>query len=317
MTIKDTVYSEFEITSPIILELIKTKAFQRLKGISQFGIPNKYYHLRGYSRYEHSIGVYILLNILGACEKEQIAGLLHDISHTAFSHLIDWVIGDRAKEDYQDKRHMSVLEQKEIADILRTYGFLPEEIADYRIFSLLESDAPNLCADRIDYALRESSPGITTLCLPQLTVYDGRIVFSTIKSALVFAENFLQRQLHHWAGYEAVTRYVLFSNMIKDALSNNVITLEDLLQTDDFVIQRITRTKENKYIEVLKLLEKKKVDFLIRSKKPTKKKFRYVDPDILVHGKLIRLSHINNDFRKMVEHAKKLNEKGQYAGTLL
>lgn len=72
--------------------------------------------------------MYILLNRLGASEEEQVAGLLHDISHTAFSHLIDWVIGDSSKEDYQDKRHLSVLLENEIAQILSNYGYSSKNI---------------------------------------------------------------------------------------------------------------------------------------------------------------------------------------------
>ncbi|MDP3982740.1 MAG: HD domain-containing protein [bacterium] len=314
MTIKDKVYSEFKITSPIILELIKTKAFQRLKGISQFGVPNKYYHLDGYSRYEHSIGVYILLNRLGASEEEQVAGLLHDISHMAFSHLVDWVIGDSSKEDYQDKRHLSVLQEKEIAQILSKYGYSSENIADYHRFGLLEQDASDLCADRIDYAFRESATEIAEQCLPDLKVFNGKIVFSLEESALLFAENFLNRQIQHWAGYEAITRYVLLADLLKKTIQDKVINLEDFLVTDDFVINKVIKANKKEYLKVLNLLENKNLNFLARSNVSTKKKFRYVDPKILINGKLERLSVLSKEFSKKLEKARRSNDKGTYSG---
>lgn len=316
MTIKDKVYSEFEITSPIVLELIKTKAFQRLKGISQFGIPNEYYHLDGYSRYEHSIGVYIFLDRLGASEEEQVAGLLHDISHTAFSHLVDWVIGDSSKEDYQDKRHLSVLQEREIAQILSKYGYSAENIADYHRFRLLEQDAPDLCADRIDYAFREFSIEITKQCLPNLKVFNSEIVFSSKESALLFAENFLDRQMQHWAGYEAITRCVLLANLLKKVMQDKVINLEDFLETDDFVINKVIKANKKVYLEVLNLLENRNLNFLARSSVSTKKKFRYVDPKILINGKLKRLSDLSKEFSKKLEIAKRSNDKGTYPGIL-
>lgn len=72
---------------------------QRLKGISQFRIPDKYYFKDNYSRFEHSIGVMVLLGKLGASQEEQIAGLLHDVSHKAFSHVYDWVVVDYSGSD--------------------------------------------------------------------------------------------------------------------------------------------------------------------------------------------------------------------------
>ncbi len=108
MIIKDRVYGIFKVTSPVILELIKSPSLLRLKKIAQYGVPDKYYHLRGYSRYEHSLGVMLLLKKLGASEKEQIAGLLHDISHTAFSHLVDWVLDQGDKEIFQDDNHKNI-----------------------------------------------------------------------------------------------------------------------------------------------------------------------------------------------------------------
>ncbi len=129
VTINDKIYSKFEITFPVVLELINTPAFQRIKNVSQFGIPDRYFYLNGFSRYDHCLGVNIFLNKLGAPEEEQVAGLLHDISHTAFSHLIDWVVGDNQREDYQDKRHLLVLKEKEISEILEKYGFNKEKFS--------------------------------------------------------------------------------------------------------------------------------------------------------------------------------------------
>lgn len=315
MIVTDKIYSSFEIKSPVILDLINTQAFQRLKGISQFGIPDQYYHMQGYSRYEHSIGVFILLSKYGASEEECVAGLLHDISHTAFSHLIDWVIGDSSKEDYQDKRHLLVLKQKEIAKILQKYGFSPEGIADYHTFQLLEKDLPDLCADRIDYAFRESSPKVVEQCLPNLKAFKNEFVFTTEESALTFAENFLSRQMDHWAGFEAITRYLLLSDLLSNALESKVISVESFYQTDDFVIRKLKKSGNRKYIERLKLLENRNLEFLDKTTHTTNKKFRYVDPKIFTNGKMARLSQKNKKFSKKLESAKKLNDKGTYTGT--
>src|SRR3989344_1720304 len=105
MKIRDKIYGSENVKEQVLIDLINSDPVQRLKGIAQFGIPDEYSHKKGFSRYEHSIGVLILLRKLKADLVEQSAGILHDISHTAFSHVVDGVAGDPTKEDYQDKRH--------------------------------------------------------------------------------------------------------------------------------------------------------------------------------------------------------------------
>lgn len=191
---------------------------------------------------------------------------------------------------------------------------LPKIFADYHRFVLLEQDTPDLCADRIDYAFRESAIEITKQCLPDLKVFNDQIVFSLEESALLFGENFLNRQIQHWSGYEAITRYVLFAGLLKKSIQDKVINLEDFLETDDFVINKVIKANKKEYLEVLNLLENKNLNFLARSNVSTKKKFRYVDPKIIINGKLERLSERNKEFSKKLEKARQSNDKGTYFG---
>lgn len=109
MIVEDSVFGKFEVKEPVLIELLNSKAMQRLKMISQVGIPDKYYSYGCGSRYEHSLGVLFLLKKLDASLEEQVAGLLHDVSHTAFSHVADWVFGTKENENYQDDNHLDVL----------------------------------------------------------------------------------------------------------------------------------------------------------------------------------------------------------------
>ncbi len=314
MIIIDKIYQEFEITAPVILDLLETEAFRRLERVSQFGLPDRFYHIDGFSRHTHSLGVYMLLNKLGASEEEQVAGLLHDVSHAAFSHLVDWVIGSSEKEDYQDKRHLSTLLQPELAGVLERHGYIASEIADYHRFGLLEREAPDLCADRIDYLLREVGPETARMCLPQLRAFNGEIIFSEEASALLFANKFLDCQTEHWSGYEAVTRYVIFSELLKKAIKEGVISFNDLSQTDDYVIKKIAESGGGKFTKVLDLLQNKSLDFLPKSEAHIKKKFRHVDPKVLLGGEAVRLSDLNRKFSGRLERERQLNQEGGLVG---
>ena len=100
MIVNDAVYGKIKFDDAIA-NIIETKPLQRLKHIHQGGAVFLAYPNISTSRFEHSIGVCHLIGILGGNQKEQIAGLLHDISHTAFSHVIDYVLEDK-NEDFHE-----------------------------------------------------------------------------------------------------------------------------------------------------------------------------------------------------------------------
>ena len=101
------------------------------------------------------MGVMLLLHKLGASVEEQVAGLLHDVPHTAFSHVIDFVFRTE-KHNFHELHHERVIMGSEIQGILDKHGFDVKRILDEHKFPLLEKDLPDLCADRVDYTLRDS-----------------------------------------------------------------------------------------------------------------------------------------------------------------
>lgn len=311
MIILDEIYGSVKITSPVLVELIKSDSMQRLKKIAQHGLPNEYYHFKGGNRFEHCIGVMLLLRKLGASEEEQVAGLLHDVSHTAFSHVIDWVVGSGKTEDYQDEHHSEIINSPEISKILRKYKVDIQRIANYHhYFPLLEKDIPDLCADRIDYSLREFPLPVAKRCLMNLTVFDNQIVFKNQKSALEFSTNYLKRQMEHWGGYEAVVRYAILAKILKKALKNRIILMKDFLKDDAFIINKMKKSKDKEILEVLSILRNKSLANLEKSVTVAYKKFRHVDPLFLKSGSLIRLSSVDKKFKTELDVARKENDKG-------
>jgi len=310
ITIFDKIYGTYKITSPVIIKLLKSSPVQRLKKIAQFGVPDQLYHLKGYSRYDHSVGVFLLLRKLEASELEQIAGLLHDVSHTAFSHVIDYVYNMSELEEYQDNQHKSFILNSEIKAILMKYDIDPNLMTNYYLFGLLEQRIPDLCADRIDYALREFPIKTARLCLSGITVTKDRIVFNDRELAILFAKNFLDRQKKHWGGFEAVVRYRIFAQALKEALDKNIIRSEDLWKYDDFVVKKLKKSSNKKIHSILTLLKNKSLDHLPKGRKALHKKFRYVDPQVVTASGLKRLSFIDKSFRDLLQKEKKQNKKG-------
>ena len=81
--------------------LIGCPTFQRLKGVRQAGPSALAFPFKDVTRYEHSLGVFALLRRLRAPRREQVAGLLHDISHTAFSHAVDFVFTSEEQDHHE------------------------------------------------------------------------------------------------------------------------------------------------------------------------------------------------------------------------
>ena len=304
---QDIIYGVEEIKEKGLIELINSRPIQRLKGVSQFGMPDEYYHKQGFSRYEHSMGVLILLRRLGAGLEEQVAGLLHDVSHTAFSHVIDWVMGDSSKEDYQDKTLPEVLKKTELKNILDKNRLDYKKIADLKKFSLLEQPAPSLCADRVDYTLREiallHNLGDAKKISGNLMNFRGRIIFSSIEQAKIFSRYYINFNREHWGGNEAKARFYILANTLKRAINQKVISLDDLMQTDKEVLNILEKSDDKEILSGLEMLKK---GFLLI--KPTNgngilltKKFRHIDPEIIYMGKLALLSELSPDYKKSLE----------------
>lgn len=316
MLIKDKVYGDFEIKEPILIDLINSPSLQRLKGVSQQGMPKEYYHKEVFSRFEHSIGVFLLLRKLGADLYEQIAGLLHDISHTAFSHVVDWVIGDPSKEDYQDNIFFEFLNKSEIPSILIKHKINIEKLTNLESFTLLEKEAPSLCADRIDYSLRElidsGHKEKVKLIVEDIIGKNGQITFKTIEIAEEFGREYARLQREHWAGNEARARYHILAEILKSALNEGYIDLKDFHKTDEEVLDILSKLDK---VDILEGLRKLKEGFNMEESDDSesvllKKKFRYVDPEVLINEGINNLSCIstkyNNFLDKEINNSKKI-----------
>ncbi len=316
MTINDRIYGKVKIEEPVLLELLKSSSVLRLKNISQFGIPDKYYHIfKNYSRYEHSVGVMIFLRKLGATLEEQIAGLLHDVSVLAFSHISDWVFanGREGVEDYHDTIHEKFVKRTEIPKILEKFDFSLKRILNLENFSLLEKEIPDLCADRIDYALRELNPKLVRDCIKSLINFNGEMIFNNEKSAFNFAHKFLELQTKHWGRHEAMIRYHLFSKALKIALAQKILSEKDFYKDELFILNKFEKSQDKTIKELLKILKNKELKIksnLGKKSKKIVKKFRYVDPKVIFNGKLIRLSQLSPQFVKILAQHRKINKKG-------
>lgn len=247
MIYKDRIYGEFEITEPVILDLINCPTLQRLKDIDQGGYDEPFFPGSAHSRFEHSVGVYLLLKIYNASLDEQIAGLIHDVSHSAFSHTIDYVLEgvSETESGHQDSIHDKFVKNSGIPRILSAYGIDVGYILDDSNFPLKETLLPDLCADRIDYSLREavlfglSSAAEVNDILSHLKAENGLWIFDSYDVARNYAEIFYDLNLNYYAGLPTVVMFRTLADYLRRAIRQGYITEADLYTTDLIVLAKI------------------------------------------------------------------------------
>lgn len=315
MIIKDKLYGTFDIDG-VLEEVINTDAIQRLKKIYQGGpsvLMNKSWDV---TRYEHSVGTMLLIRILGGSVEEQIAGLIHDISHTAFSHVVDLVMGNN-DEDYHELVFDKVVSESNLEEVLSKHGYKIDEILDEERWTILEKKAPKLCADRVDYTLRDlyhygkvSSEEIEKL-IKNLDVVDGEIVITSIELGEWFVETYCKEVIEYLGNPLNIFAYDRLSKAIKIAMEKGDISEEDLLKDDNYLMEILKNSKDDKIIslveelnEDVKLIEDKEDYEIYR-----KIKMRVVDPTVIVSGKAISVSKVSEKAKKIIsDMIDKLND---------
>ena len=189
MQYHDRLYGAAEIGDPVLIDLMQTAAMERLRGVLQHGITAVIGITRPTTRFEHSVGVMLLARRLGAPLKEQVAALLHDVSHTAFSHVIDYVFGGHDSQSYHEAMKESYMGGTDLPPTLARHGYDWRDFLGEEDYPLLEQPSPALCADRLDYFLRDSRDlGLSTddeieNALQHLIVHAGRMAVDDLPVA--------------------------------------------------------------------------------------------------------------------------------------
>jgi uncharacterized protein len=257
LSINDPVYGNVSLDEPLLEAIIATPAMQRLAHVSQSGISGRLGIAPNFSRLEHSIGVMLLLRRLGASLKEQTAGLIHDISHTAFSHVADFVYANRA-ESYHEEMWWMVVEQSDIPAIVAHYNMNWRELdAESGEFTLLEQPAPLLCADRGDYFLRTIVPSglgsdeTVQMILAHLIVVDGKMAVDNMSVARLMAELYQQMDAKMWSSPREVALYWVLAAAMRRAVEIGAIQEADWYQTDIALWQQLHRIEDRQIQELL------------------------------------------------------------------
>ncbi|HSD59194.1 MAG TPA: HD domain-containing protein, partial [Methanotrichaceae archaeon] len=218
--------------------LIKSRPLQRLGGIKQLGLVNAVYPGANHTRLEHSLGTMHMAGTIAGhlgfppeeVRKVRLAGLLHDLGHSALSHAVEGVLGRNPEIQPLVAGRRASRHEEFTREIITAHPFGDEaisladanfkdadslfcEVADMALGGLPplgQIIAGDLDADRIDFLLRDSHHSGVNLGLVDvdqiiqaLTVHKGRVVLAgkgdyRSEMSQTAAESMLIARAHHY-----------------------------------------------------------------------------------------------------------------------
>ncbi len=327
--INDEVWGLNKISEPVLLDILDSQEMQRTMGISQLGPPQEYHHLKTFSRGSHIIGAMLEVRRVGGSLEEQVAACTHDLSHSACSHVIDWVVGNRELADHQDNIHANYLSQTDIPEILKKHGFDFNRIVDHEKFPILEQPIPRLCADRVDYGLREmkiggfvSSEGVELMASSLTTIPAGgmfrfnsgrRMVFDNSEAASNFGWHFLELYQKDWGNKRALAAFQALGGTLREFLSRGVLEMSDFYRDDAYLFGKMLDSGESDLTNRLESMKGSYRD-MVRANgiegQVVRSKFRYVDPEWIENGEVFKLTEVSPSYSYAIEAERITAQKG-------
>ena len=176
---RDPVHNFILVQDQVILDLIGTSEFQRLRRIKQLGVASAVFHGAEHSRFSHSLGVYeIARQFADHLEKfyptqepgdglwdpsERLvlltSALLHDLGHGPYSHTFEHIFNT----DHESYTQQIILSpETEINQVLRQVApDFPAKVASviaktYENPQVVQLISSQIDADRMDYLLRDA-----------------------------------------------------------------------------------------------------------------------------------------------------------------
>ena len=329
------IFEYLKVLSPEIPEFLyeyaTVKEMQRLKGISMISacehtklILYKFFH----TRYEHSIGVALIVWNFTKSKKQTIAGLYHDIATPAFSHVVDYIHGDYEKQETTEGlTEKFIAESKEITKLLRRDNIKINEVKDYHLYPIADNDSPQLSADRLEYTLSDGLVTQDAFSIESIKkIYNNLTILKNEKEEeelgfknLDIAEEYITRASKMWhlfSGNNENNMVMQFWTDILTKMANEgYIKEEDLYKHSEAeivnMIEECPNEKISKAFKIFKNSEKiGRSEETVEGKYciSVKNKKRYTNPLVLVDGKTKRINQASLKGKEIIEEIKNYSD---------
>lgn len=210
----------------------------------------RFVSLASYNRWEHSVGVALIVWHFTQDPAQALSGLLHDVATPTFAHAIDFLRGDYLTQEATEAGTERIIaESPELQDILRSLDLSTQDVCDYHIYPIADNDSPRLSADRLEYTLGNlvnfgfRSRDEVAAYLNDLTVTtaeDGQpeLAFRDVDIAHHFALDALRCSRIYVSDEDRYAMQAL-SELLKDAVAEGVLAEADFMGTEPALIDKL------------------------------------------------------------------------------
>ena len=244
----------------VLRDCTDAPCMRRLKNVGmncgcEYTAFERFAGLQPYSRFDHSVGVGLIVWHFTHDPKQALSGLLHDVASPVFAHVVDFLHGDYLRqESTEDGTEAIIAHDETIARVLRAYGLTVGDVSDYHRYPIADNDSPKLSADRLEYTLGNLLN--YRICTPEQVkaFYDDLIVsvneageeelaFSTASLAADFTMASLACSKIYVSDEDRYAMQML-SEVLRLALDLGVLTETDLMTGEPAVIEKLRSDAE-------------------------------------------------------------------------
>ena len=192
-----------------------------------------------------------------------------------------------------------ILGRDDLAAAIARLGYSPADFFDDSIYPLLEQPLPWLCADRLDYFLRDGSAcGVGAALISWHAswavwrVVDGKLALGKVEVAREAVGLFETMNSRWWAGPVEAYIYNEFADALREGMRTGVLSFDDLMADDASVLERLDHSGNELIAEKLASVRFPRPDRVRDYSPRIIPKERWLDPPVQLNGTTKRLSLI-------------------------
>ncbi|MCR5620681.1 MAG: hypothetical protein K6G18_02375 [Treponema sp.] len=312
---------------PFLDAYVSLLSLQRLGGVGLLCgtdwtplFHNKFF----YSRLNHSIGTALIVWNFTHDKKQTISALFHDIATPAFSHAVDFLNGDRMRQESTEALTRCMInEDMELSELLFRDGIYKYEIDDYHRFPVADNEIPGLSADRLEYmypsgaalcgewTLEEIEKSYSSVVLLKNERGVDELGFDSEAAAVDYTRRFLDVSLILQRGEDKLAMQ-LMGDIIGEAVKCGYVDEQDLYSMDEqSLVARFEDCADMNDNEPFSRLFRtfRCMTELVRSDRKLNGcycvsfdvKRRYVDPLVRVKDGARRISQLNDGAGRLIK----------------
>lgn len=315
---------------------IELPIMQRLSGIGLLcgtDWTSLYKNRFFYSRLDHSVGVALIIWNFTKDKTQTIAGLLHDVSTTVFSHVSDFRKGDALTQtSTEEPTTKMILSDSALCKLMESDGIEPKNVVDYHIYPIADNEIPALSADRLEYmypsglaldgswTFEEIAKTYNNLTILKNEENKDELGFKTIEMAELYCKKFCMIG-HILQLNENKLCLQLLSQIMTKAVELNVLQEEDFMtlseskiieKIESFISKKTMSLEEQKFVTMYNTFRKMTKVEHTNQKLPEdeyfcvslKVKQRYINPLVKVgtnSQQAKRLSEVSDFANKLIK----------------